>query len=846
MAVINGSGSSRREVMAKPAKKKGPKGKKARAKAKLDKVWGEHVDEEARQQSKYRLGKSKHKVQTTADVDPLAKARRGVASSFDHFLHRKQQVYEQKRLINNGYNGARERNLSRVDTDGSSSDESKEEDPRDNGNAEGDLNHFLQRISGPQSSSNTIDYEDEGSNISDDDDETQSESDEFLSEGEGSVEEAESSGEGDSVDERDIKEALQSQVAAKDPYDTHFDEPFDRANEPIGKKSQRISTASMLSSSIDMQVTGPLIEILENVGSNEKDRSKSRKAWKALSLGPYQHVRQVLTRNWAGVNHLKDNKLKVPFSPLQLALYPALSSYADIMISSVTRRNQNDVTNLLSLHIINHVLTSRSRVHRHNIRIKELTRGLDETGQGIEGDDENKWRDQGYTRPKVLVLLPTRGTCHDFVKRITALLGDSAIVDNEERFDAEYGPLDPIDDEDSTSKARRSAVLRQKGPEWNELFGDDANSDDDFKIGLALTPHVAKSADKKKKKVISGSGASGVKVKLFADFFHSDIILASPIGLKMAISGGDEDDDDEEEAEANVDFLSSIDICFVSSSDVMLMQNWDHVNGVLESLNQQPKNIADIDFSRVRNYFLEGKGANWRQLIVTSQFSDPHILSTFRRHARSIEGQLKMRRKTSVEDASVCDVMVRVKQVFQRVPCTSVSEAGSNRLRYFSESILPKLTRLKQKHTLIYIPSYFDFVAVRNMMLKREMDFVSVTEYARISEVSRGRARFLQGRKPFMLYTGRAHYFMRHNIKGIRHLVFFGLPEHAAFYPSVVNMLNDGLSATSTEDDDATRLPLSCLSLYTKFDAHQLERIVGASHTERMIKGDKSSFLFCS
>lgn len=823
--------------MAKPAKKKGPKGKKARAKAKLDKVWGEHVDEEARQQSKYRLGKSKHRVQTT-DVDPLAKTRRGVASSFDHFLHRKQQLYEQKRLINNGY-GARERSLSIVDTDGSSSDESMGEDPSDNS-----LNHFLQRISGPQSSSEMTvsnNGEDESSN----NDETQSESEESLSGGEGSIA-AESSGEDDSVDERDMQDALQSHAAGRDPYDKHFNEPFDRANEAIGKKSRRISTASMLSSSIDMQATGSLIEILENVESIEKKRSKTRKAWEALSLGPYQHVRQVLTRNWAGVNHLKDNKLSVPFSPLQLALYPAISSYADVMISSVTRRNRNDVANLLSLHIINHVLTSRSRVHRHNLRIKELTKGSGETGQVIEDDDENKWRDQGYTRPKVLVLLPTRGTCHEFVKRITASLGDSAIVDNEERFDAEYGPLDPIDDDDSTGNARRNVVLRQKGPEWNELFGDDANSDDDFKIGLALTPHVAKSADKKKKKVDSGSGASGVKVKLFADFFHSDIILASPIGLKMAISGGDEDDDDEEEADTNADFLSSIEICFVSSSDVMLMQNWDHVNGVLESLNQQPKNIADIDFSRVRNYFLEGKGANWRQLIVTSQFSDPHILSTFRRHALSIEGQLKMRRKTSVEDASVCDVMVRVKQVFQRVPCTSVSEAGSNRLRYFSESILPKLTRLKQKHTLIYIPSYFDFVAVRNMMLKREMDFVSVTEYARVSEVSRGRARFLQGRKQFMLYTGRAHYFMRHSIKGIRHLVFFGLPEHAAFYPSVVNMLNDGMSETSTEDDDATRLPLSCLSLYTKFDAHQLERIVGASHTERMIKGDKSSFLFCS
>merc|ERR1719253_975720 len=109
----------------------------------------------------------------------------------------------------------------------------------------------------------------------------------------------------------------------------------------------------------------------------------------------------------------------------------------------------------------------------------------------------------------------------------------------------------------------------------------------------------------------------------------------------MTTSGNEDGEDDEDEAD--VDFLSSIDICLVARGDVLLMQNWDHVNGILNSLNQQPKKITDIDFSRVRNYFLEGQGAHWRQLIVVSQFTDPYILSTYRRHAKNIEGQLKIR-----------------------------------------------------------------------------------------------------------------------------------------------------------------------------------------------------------
>jgi U3 small nucleolar RNA-associated protein 25 len=551
------------------------------------------------------------------------------------------------------------------------------------------------------------------------------------------------------------------------------------------------------------------------------------------------------------------------FSSLQVAMYPALARYADTLITCESRQNRNEINNLLSLHILNHVLTSRSRVQRHNRRIKELANGGSTKGDEKEEEGGDKWRDQGYTRPKVLILLPTRGSAWTFIQQMLQCLGESAIVDNSDRFDEEYGPLDPNaagedsedEEDDEAKKKRRAAVLKQKGYEWNELFADEINSDDDFKMGLSLTPNVVKKSDgdskgkKSKKSAKHSGGASGVHVKLFADYYHSDIILASPIGLKMTITGDDEDGSgDEAEAGVDKDFLSSIDICLVGRSDVLLMQNWDHVNTILESINQQPTKIADIDFSRVRNYFLEGQAVNWRQLIVVSQFTDPYILSTFRRHAKNIEGQCKIRQKVSNDDASICDVMVRTRQVFQRVVCTSISEAGSNRLRYFSEHVLPKLMRLQQKHTLIYIPSYFDFIAVRNLLLKKEASFVSVTEYARVSEVSRGRARFLQGRKSIMLYTGRAHFFLRHKIKGARHVIFFGLPEYAEFYPDVVNMLNEGLSEGSIEDgdEDATRMPMSCLSLFTKFDAHQLERIVGTSHTERMIRGEKSSFMFCS
>mmetsp|Transcript_18475 Transcript_18475/g.38179 ORF Transcript_18475/g.38179 Transcript_18475/m.38179 type:complete len:318 (-) Transcript_18475:1574-2527(-) len=315
--------------------------------------------------------------------------------------------------------------------------------------------------------------------------------------------------------------------------------------------------------------------------------------------------------------------------------------------------------------------------------------------------------------------------------------------------------------------------------------------------------------------------------------------------MACAAQANKNDDDDEEDAggaTTEADFLSSIEICSVLRSDVLLMQNWDHVNDILKLLNLNPKNSNNTDFARVRNYMLTGHAAHWRQLIMTSQFTDPMILSSFKRYAKSIAGLARVRRRTaSLDQASISQVIVNnVRQVFQRVPCRSLVDQNKDRLSYFADKILPDISR--RKHTMIFLPSYFDFVAVRNLLLKREVSFVSVTEYARASEVSRGRARFLQGHKPILLYTGRAHFFLRHLIRGVRHLIFYSIPEYSEFFTYHVNNLANGNMDDENNDMDASER--SCLALYTKYDSHALERVVGQSNCKRMVGGEKSTYLF--
>lgn len=71
---------------------------------------------------------------------------------------------------------------------------------------------------------------------------------------------------------------------------------------------------------------------------------------------------------------------------------------------------------------------------------------------------------------------------------------------------------------------QRSKILRDKGPGWNALFWNGVN-DDDFKIGLLF--------QKCNTKGVATSKNSVTRVILYSDFYHSDIIIASPLILKF-------------------------------------------------------------------------------------------------------------------------------------------------------------------------------------------------------------------------------------------------------------------------------------------------------------------------
>jgi U3 small nucleolar RNA-associated protein 25 len=62
---------------------------------------------------------------------------------------------------------------------------------------------------------------------------------------------------------------------------------------------------------------------------------------------------------------------------------------------------------------------------------------------------------------------------------------------------------------------------------------------------------------------------------------------------------------------------------------------------VFDHVNLVPKEQRDTDFSRLREFYINGLARSFRQTLVFSSFLTPEINAFFARHARSFEGKLK-------------------------------------------------------------------------------------------------------------------------------------------------------------------------------------------------------------
>ncbi|WFD33992.1 rRNA-binding ribosome biosynthesis protein utp25 [Malassezia cuniculi] len=478
---------------------------------------------------------------------------------------------------------------------------------------------------------------------------------------------------------------------------------------------------------------------------------------------------------------------------LERELIECLGVYKDFWHSRVKLQEQTSLRRAIAVHVMSHISKTRQRILKDNERLAHAA--------ASDAEELPELRDQGFTRPKALILAPLRNSAKNWVDLLVSLSGAQQI-EQKSRFAREYSlPAGTVD------KLADPAFANKYPEDHRATFS--GNIDDNFRIGIKATRKT---------------------LKLYSPFFESDIIVASPLGLRLLI-----------EKEKDADYLSSIEVLVADQLDVMLMQNWEHVKFFFEHVSQIPRQARDTDFSRVKPWYLDGQAALLRQTVLLSSYDAPEFRHLYG-NLKNVAGRL--RTVATDEEPSMSLVTPGIRQTFHRFDVGNVQAEADVRLHTFTEKTLPGILKsaVSATHTMIVVPSYFDFVRFEYYLRKNAtFSYSTLTEYTSNRDISRAREAFFSGKSNFLIVTERFHFYRRYLVRGAKTVVFYAPPEHAIYYPELVNaplLQRDGQEA----DIDAS--DISVVVLYSKYDLLRLERIVGIAQGRRMVTESKAVWRF--
>ncbi|PIN11545.1 hypothetical protein CDL12_15848 [Handroanthus impetiginosus] len=610
--------------------------------------------------------------------------------------------------------------------------------------------------------------------------------------------------------------AMGEDGGTNDDDDDDDDDDGDALSDSDEESDARVNDASMVISTFDNHLSYNLASI--EVGNLLK--RKWRYTWKMpafnmsncnwrgtgagftkdLDTNSYYGLKPRLYKHWlecykaSGGNEFYQSK--------QRSFFSICNSYYDIMHHNKKPfylkglEEDSSIMDAYLMHCLNHIFKSRDLMVKNGRKLAKNQESAE-----VKSIDAEACRDRGFTRPKVLILLPLAGIARRVVKRLIQLTPskNKANVENLERFYEEFGSganENKDGDDSEIPKSKKS----MKPPDFQALLGQD-NDNDHFMVGIKFTNRG---------------------IKLYGDFYTSDMIVGSPLGLITKIGEAEVD------KEKDVDYLSSIEILIIDHADVMLMQNWSHVNTVVEQLNRLPSKQHGTDIMRIRPWYLDGQARFYRQTIILSSHINPELNALHNQHCLNYRGKIKLECKYK---GVLPKILTQARQIYERFDTESIAEADNARLKYFCEKVFPKIKDSVQHGVMIFISSYFEFVRLRNYLKSQGASFCLFGEYIKRNDISHVRGQFFRGEKKIMLYTERAHFYYRYKIRGVQNLIIYSLPERKEFYPEIVNLL---------EESDT----MNCRVLFSHLDHLRLERIVGSTAAKRMVESEKSVFVF--
>ncbi|SCU88608.1 LADA_0E11122g1_1 [Lachancea dasiensis] len=497
------------------------------------------------------------------------------------------------------------------------------------------------------------------------------------------------------------------------------------------------------------------------------------------SISPY-FVKQKLKVQ----NDLLDPSKNV-LTELQKELVDPIFQYQDLLYEYSGYEQESEYRDLYALHVLNHVYKTRDRILKNNQRLQE--------------NPDQEILDQGFTRPKVLIVVPTRDTAH---KVLTKIIEKSGIdqVDKKGKFQDQF--------------FQPSATIKHKPKSFQHVF--QGNTNDFFVLGVKFTRKA---------------------IKLYSNFYQSDIIVCSPLGLQLILENTDK-------KKRQDDFLSSIELLVIDQLHSIEFQNVLHLSSIFEHLNKIPQQQHDADFSRIRMWYINDQAKLLRQSLIFTRYSSPFANSLINGKCKNYAGRWKNHTLVSPDKSSLGQLGMRTRLIFQRFDLAgnSAIDEPDYRFKYFCSVIVSNIVKSTgyEDGILLYIPDYTDFIRVRNYLReKTSILFGDINEYSEQRQLTANRALFDQGRTKVLLYTERLHHFRRYEIKGVKTVIFYKPPTNPEFFEETVRFL--GKSAFLGVAD----LNISVVRcLYSKLDGLALERIVGTERAAVLTRGPNETYEF--
>ena len=156
--------------------------------------------------------------------------------------------------------------------------------------------------------------------------------------------------------------------------------------------------------------------------------------------------------------------------------------------------------------------------------------------------------------------------------------------------------------------------------------------------------------------------------------------------------------------------------------------------------------------------------------LIFSQYQEAMMNSLVRNQLVNLSGVTRIKHTSPIPAVAKISNPRRA-QRFERVDATS-----DGRLAYFKKFIFPPLT--KTKNSIVFVPTYFDFVRVRNWFIEYAQDRPDLedlmcfcSEHTDPKDVTRNRGEFYNEKKRVMVTTERFYFYFRYRLRGAHRVV---------------------------------------------------------------------------